>query len=404
MANTDKELFKFVNDPKYREKVINRIHKEEDHEYAKRVKTVKNERDKIIKARNDEIKRIENSRWEKYADGKLEVNRTEGKAKINGTECLFSSIKGASLNMMSGARIVTTEQSHSKSKKHASIGGAVVGGMILGPVGAVAGGVGLGKTKTKTSGSTVSNQIPTCIHLGVTVNIDGFISEIVLISSQVDQASIAFNKAQSEAQALIAQLGCLAHTQVPTSFLRPDEEMSVKNIDVQIANKQKEVEIVIENRPTYALPLVYRMPQQQKMSDAEYLQYLSATDEQRAAQRIANEVAFKQEQKEKKAVRRYQREQNRKNTVYAGNRKKVGTIIYSIAFWIFSIFDLLFALTSFSSTGVTSGMIFLITAALINPKIDDLVSENLFKIPKWIIFIVMIVGFFAGVLTFPDAQ
>lgn len=49
-------------------------------------------------------------------------------------------------------------------------------------------------------------------------------------------------------------------------------------------------------------------------------------------------------------------------------------------------------------------MIFLITAALINPKIDDLVSENLFKIPKWIIFIVMIVGFFAGVLTFPDAQ
>ena len=180
--------------------------------------------------------------------------------------------------------------------------------------------------------------------------------------------------------------------------------MSVKNIDVQIANKQKEVEIVIENRPTYALPLVYRMPQQQKMSDAEYLQYLSATDEQRAAQRIANEVAFKQEQKEKKAVRRYQREQNRKNTVYAGNRKKVGTIIYSIAFWIFSIFDFLFALTSFSSTGVTSGMIFLITAALINPKIDDLVSENLFKIPKWIIFIVMIVGFFAGVLTFPDAQ
>lgn len=300
MANTDKELFKFVNDPKYREKVINRIHKEEDHEYAKRVKTVKNERDKIIKARNNEIKRIENSRWEKYADGKLEVNRTEGKAKINGTECLFSSIKGASLNMMSGARIVTTEQLHSKSKKHASIGGAVVGGMILGPVGAVAGGVGLGKTKTKTSGSTVSNQIPTCIHLGVTVNIDGFISEIVLISSQVDQASVAFNKAQSEAQALIAQLGCLAHTQVPTSFLRPDEEMSVKNIDVQIANKQKEVEIVIENRPTYALPLVYRMPQQQKMSDAEYLQYLSATDEQRAAQRIANEVAFKQEQKEKK--------------------------------------------------------------------------------------------------------
>lgn len=36
MVNEEKELFKFVNNSKYRTKVIDRIHKEKDCEYEKK--------------------------------------------------------------------------------------------------------------------------------------------------------------------------------------------------------------------------------------------------------------------------------------------------------------------------------------------------------------------------------
>ena len=51
MANEEKELHKFVYNPKYREKVIARVHKERDKQYNKGVKRVKSERDKLVKSR-----------------------------------------------------------------------------------------------------------------------------------------------------------------------------------------------------------------------------------------------------------------------------------------------------------------------------------------------------------------
>lgn len=120
----EKEKIKFENDPKYREKVIAKVHKEQDALYNKRIKQAENERDSLVVARTQEINRIVNDRWENIANGKLMVNRTEGKIRISNSESLFSSIRGASVNMQPGVRVVTTEQS--KSKKHTSIGGAIV--------------------------------------------------------------------------------------------------------------------------------------------------------------------------------------------------------------------------------------------------------------------------------------
>ena len=260
----------------------------------------------------------------------------------------------------------------------------------------------------------MSNQIPTCMHLGVLVNIDGFISEIVLISSQVDQSGWIFNEAQKNAQTLIAQLDILAHTPVPNSFLKPEEEMSVKAIDNQISNKREELEATIAERPVYTLPAIYRTEEQKEMSDDEYLQYLESTDNQRVAERYANKMALKQEQTERKAVerqrrldkreiRRNQKEQNRDNVNDTEMTKRVLVIMYNIVFWILSVFYLLSALISFTSSGVLSGILFLLTALLINPKVDEVILDRIIKIPKWVIVIIMIVGFFAGVLTFPSA-
>ena len=241
----EKEKIRFENDPKYREKVIAKVHKEQDALYNKRIKQAENERDSLVVARTQEINRIVNDRWENIANGKLMVNRTEGKIRISNSESLFSSIRGASVNMQPGVRVVTTEQS--KSKKHTSIGGAIVGGALLGPVGAVAGGVGLGKTKTH--GTASSNQIQTCLHLGVMVDIDGFVSEVVLISGQVDQSSKEFLNAQSQAQKIISLLGSLSKTPVPSSFICmkiiyevPSVEKEIAaNVDLTIPNKFNQI-------------------------------------------------------------------------------------------------------------------------------------------------------------------
>lgn len=105
-----------------------------------------------------------------------------------------------------------------------------------------------------------------------------------MITQQVDQSSPVFRKAYQEAQKIVAVLSSLSATPVPQSFLRPEDEQSVKLLDAQINNKQRELEAARANIPTYALPAMYRTVEQRHMSDEEYLQFLRAADSQRMAQ------------------------------------------------------------------------------------------------------------------------
>ena len=104
MANEERELEKFVTDPRYREKVMERVRRDADRDREKQIKELESECTKLSKIRTNEIKKITKSRWEKAVGGNLVINRTEGKIKINDTECLFSSIKGAKLHMESAHR------------------------------------------------------------------------------------------------------------------------------------------------------------------------------------------------------------------------------------------------------------------------------------------------------------
>lgn len=399
MANEEKELLKFVQDPNYREKIINRIHKDSDAQYNKRIKIIESDRNRLSQNKLNEIKRIANARWEKFG-GALDVNRVEGKIRINNTESYFSSIKGADLNIQYGYRTVTNEVSH--SKKHASVGGAIGGGLLFGPVGAMVGGVGLGKTKT--TGHSSSNQIPTCLHLGVMVNIDGFVSEITLLSRQVDQSSITFARAQGAAQSIVAQLGALSHTPVPSTFLKPEEELSVTQIEQQIQNKQKELENAINDRPTYALPAMYRTQEQRDLSDADYLTYLEKQDEERQMQEEAEKNRAKAEKDSAREASKAERREKLANFDYGGTAKKTFVIIGIILFWALSVIYMMLALGVALSGGIISCLIFVISGLFINPLIFKLINNKITRIPVWVCIIVLIVGFFAGILTSPQSN
>lgn len=253
ITKEDIDKIKFAYDPTFRQKVIDKIHHECDKEYERCIKNCEHNISSLEKARNKEIKRIEESRWQNIVDKNLRYNMTEGKLLFNNTTVLFSSIKGAAVNINESYRVETKETG--KSKKHASVGGAVVGGLMFGAVGAIVGGTALGKTTNNSNINT--NNIPTANHLGVIVDIDGFKSEIVLLNETVDQDSDAFKKAIEKAQTIITKLQFLSTTPVPENFLKPEEEASVVEFDNKIIAAHNDLEAAKANTPTYEIPEKY---------------------------------------------------------------------------------------------------------------------------------------------------
>lgn len=277
MAKEEKELFRFVTEPKYREKALAKARKEENKQYQNNVRMAQSERDRLINLRQQEISNIENSRWEVYANGNLRINCVEGCVVINNSRVPFSSIRGAELNAQDGFRTITTESS--TTKKNPSISGAVAGGLIGGKTGAVIGGTGLNKVKTTTHAYT--NSILTCNHMGVVIDVDGFKQEVVILNSEIDQSSKVYMSAYHEAQHIIMRLREVSKTPVPKSFIPSYEMKSVKDIDKQIDEANERLNFAINDRPVYKIPSRYRTKEQADMSDEEYLSYLCEEDAKR---------------------------------------------------------------------------------------------------------------------------
>ena len=253
LSKEEIEKIKFEYDPIFHDKVVSQVHKDQDNEYANNVKNAENNVKNLENERLNEINRINNERWLSVGNGNLKYNLVEGKIEINQTIHLFSSIKGAEVNKEDSYRVVTTETG--KSKKHGSLGGAVAGGLLLGPVGAVVGGSALGKTTSK--GNSISNSIPTCNHIGVIVDIDGFKSEVILLNNTVDQSSSVYKRALQNAEEMVSKLHFLATQPVPKTFVKVEEEQSVLDIGKSIAEAQKELERVKADKPTYEIPERY---------------------------------------------------------------------------------------------------------------------------------------------------
>ena len=235
----------------YIAKVEKKIHTTRDAQYNKAVKEAENNLKQLEQAKLSEIERITQSRWTKLSDN-ASYNMTEGKISINNDIYLFSDIKGADVVTKDSYRVETTQTG--QSKKHVSVGKAVVGGAIFGPLGAIAGG-SMGKTTS--NGQAISNSIPTCSHIGVNVNINGFGTEIVVLNKTVDQSSSIYSSKMSSAQNIVDTLRRLSTTPVPTKYLKPEEEQSVLDFDPKIKEAEKTLQETIDNKPTYEIPKSY---------------------------------------------------------------------------------------------------------------------------------------------------
>lgn len=247
------DKIKFAFDPIFKQKVIDKVHQECDKEYQQSIAKCENAIKSLEKLKSSEMKRIEEARWENIIDKNLRYNLTEGKLLMNGSVSLFSSIKGAAVNINESYRVITTEEA--KSKKHASVGGALVGGLMFGPVGAIVGGTALGKTKHK--GNTMTNTVPTTNHVGVIVDIDGFKSEILLLSHMVDQDSNEFQIAIRKAQEIISKLQYLSSYPVPETYLKVEAEPIILDIQKRIIVAYDNLHKAKENVPKYEIPARY---------------------------------------------------------------------------------------------------------------------------------------------------
>lgn len=243
------EKIKFEYDPIFHDKIIAGIHREKDNEYARNVRNAERKVKSLENSRKNEIRRIDNNRWQTVDGENLKYNLVEGKIRINKTEHLFSAIKGAEVNKQDSCRVITTENGESKTKGEISACGAAFGSFgIMG-----------GRTRgtTTTSNKSVSNSIPTCNHIGVVIDINGFKSEVVLLNRTVDQSSRVYITSLQRAEEIVSKLHFLATQPVPETFIKVEEETSVLEYDRQIVEAQEELEKVKANTPTYDIPKKY---------------------------------------------------------------------------------------------------------------------------------------------------
>ncbi len=222
ITKSDAVKIKFEYDPLYREKVMSKIRKNADDAYERRINNCQVNLENLEDDRAEEIQRLTAARWEIMGGGAVKFNMTEGKLKINGTQCLFSDIIGAELNK---------EDSYRK----------------------VAG------KPTKDQPNPPSVKVPTCNHVGVLVNISGYQSEVELLKVTVDQTDKAYTRAMKDAKDIINKLRYLSTVPVPMDYLPVEDEATVLAIDDKIIEAQRELDAAKADKPTYDVPSQYLM-------------------------------------------------------------------------------------------------------------------------------------------------
>lgn len=447
--NVEGRLFeRFVYEVDFRDKVLEKLRKKAQDNHACEIKSLKNESGELLKRRAQKLKDLENSRWEVVVKDAFRICKDKGCVEINGTEIPFTDIKGAEINIVGGERVRSSD--YTNSRPRASVGGALAGGLIAGPVGAVVGGVGLRRTNSFNTYN--SNYIPTCRHMGVVVYLDGFATEIIIFTNESDIGSRRYEEANKKANEVIIKLHTVTKLPIPETYIPSDQFEVIKNFDLLIENKEKEIQEKISSKPKLVIPEKYKSSKYSNMTDEEYLEYIESNYrtiikereekekaereaktledakqqnklEQERLEKIANKNAIKEEklkrkeqsqleklnklkiqnqikEEENKARKLKKEEKIELNSKPKDNKEPIAKpkngntslpIVCKTIFWILSLFvAIILAVPNLSVAGnILCGFLLLIVAILINPLLEKVV-----KIPVWLKVVILVVGFF----------
>ena len=255
ISNEAKDVEMFAANPRYRAMVIQKLKEQENKLYDRRVTEARSVYNNLVSQRRSRVDYLRNGRW--VSVSQIGVNEQLGQVMINNNPYYYSSIKGAEVVTVYSQRIEQYEIKDEEEKRKPSVGGAVVGGLVGGVVGAAVGAAVFSK-KTTSGGKTVQgNHIPTCTHIGVKVNLDGFGYEIPILNHTVDQGTPEFANAMAEAAMLVDRLRILSTTPIPIHTTVPEENPEILSLDAQISNAEQKVQAAIATVPTYELPARY---------------------------------------------------------------------------------------------------------------------------------------------------
>lgn len=233
----------------------------EYNEYKNKLNNIEELYTSLVDRRSHLYKRLYDERFIPIGRGLIRIDYNEGFVLFNDSRFPFTSIKGASINLDTGNRVITTQtndfSSITKTKNKPSIGKAIVGGVIAGPAGAVIGGVGGKKSKGETKGfnttNSTSTDIPICNYYSLYINIDNFIEELVLLDYQIDRDSSEFKEIDNEAKLIISKLRELSHTPMPEAndIIPVEENPSLIELDNQINKVHKDIVFLRNNPPNF---------------------------------------------------------------------------------------------------------------------------------------------------------
>jgi hypothetical protein len=200
------------------------------YEYKTQINRLNKQLKKLNRQYLKEYKKIEKARWETING--LAINRIEGILNLKGKIYEFKNIESSDIIEKNASRIETIGDG--KTKKKASIGGAVTGGLILGPLGVVAGATLLGKKKNTFNVSTV--EILTCEYLAVNIYFkDKTISTIELLKTRVDQSDRRYLKSIEVAREIHQKIFEISNTRIDeNNVLLISEEKSLKELNENI--------------------------------------------------------------------------------------------------------------------------------------------------------------------------
>ncbi len=226
---------RFENDKPFQDSVLAKVKKNADKAHDSRVRAALKEKEKAIAARENELERIDKSRWQSLGYGIL-VNRTEGILRYQNRNFLFTDIEGAKpyTNYVEKHNYSTT----GTTKKSPSIGKAIVGGALFGAPGVIIG--GLSGTDKHVS-ETRDNVTMEVANRGVYLNLAGFTYDI-----------------KDAPESLVVEFQALSQEGVPESFTPIDQMPSVLAIDEQIRQIESKIEEVRNEKVIYEIPDKYR--------------------------------------------------------------------------------------------------------------------------------------------------